>query len=371
MTYRLEELNCRSQRRDFVELPRRYREQIQHFVPPLLGEGLALLDQKRHPFYRHATAKFWLLRDAAGQACGRISACKDNESMAFSGDKQGVFGHFLAPDAEGAAQLLEAARSFLREQGLERMRGPIELSTNYTCGLQIGGFEYQPRIDIPQHPPGQQALIEEQGLTKGKDLLCFQIHRDEADRSRLERGLRLAERRSKAHCRNLDLKRWAAELEALHSLYLRSWSKNYAFTPMTRAEFFHAAKQFKKVYVDGLCQIAEIDGEPIGFILSLPDVNVGIRACNGRLFPLGWIKLLRAIKRTDRFRVMTLGIVPEQRGKGLDSLLITAHFVHTKATRFRDAELSWVLEDNVSMIKPLLAMGGSETIRLRIYEQAL
>ncbi|HMQ21777.1 MAG TPA: GNAT family N-acetyltransferase, partial [Planctomycetota bacterium] len=144
-----------------------------------------------------------------------------------------------------------------------------------------------------------------------------------------------------------------------------------AFAPMTRDEFFHVAKGFRAIYVDGLCQIAELEGETVGFILGLPDINVGIRACNGRLLPFGFLRFLRAMKKTKRFRVMTLGILPEYRGRGLDAFLITNHIEMSVPTGYSDAELSWVLEDNIAMIKPLREMNAAETIRLRLYEQAL
>ncbi|MCB9882770.1 MAG: GNAT family N-acetyltransferase [Planctomycetes bacterium] len=371
MQHTLEVVANRRQRREFLRLPRRYANRMQHFVPPLLHEQQKLLDTKRHPFYRHAEVRFWLVRDGDGQPCGRISACVDRESLAFHRDDTGVFGHILADDAAVAHLLLEAAREFLRERGMRRMRGPIELSTNYTCGLQVGGFDIQPRIDIPQHPPELRGFVERDGLEKGKDLLCFEVRRDNIDMSRLERGNRVAQRRTKATIRNLDRRRWDEELERIHELYVQCWENNYAFAPMTRDEFFHVATGFRQIYVDGLCQIAEIDGQTVGFILGLPDINVGIRACDGRLFPFGFIRFLRAIRKTPRFRVLTLGVLPEYRGRGLDAFLITNHIQMSIPTGYSDAELSWVLEDNLAMIKPLQEMAATETIRLRLYEQAL
>ncbi len=371
MSYRLEVAVSRRQLRDFVEVPRAFAARMSCFVPPLLSEQLKLLDKKRHPFYHHAEARFFLLRDAKGRAMGRISACVDHESTAFHGDRTGVFGHLMAGDAEATEILLDAARGFLREHGMDRMRGPIELSTNYTCGLQVDGFDIQPRIDIPQHPRELQDFVAANGLEKGKDLLCFEVRRDNVDMARLERGNRLAARRSRATIRNLDRRRWDEELERLHGLYVQCWEKNYAFAPMTRDEFFHVAKGFRAIYVDGLCQIAELEGETVGFILGLPDINVGIRACNGRLLPFGFLRFLRAMKKTKRFRVMTLGILPEYRGRGLDAFLITNHIEMSVPTGYSDAELSWVLEDNIAMIKPLREMNAAETIRLRLYEQAL
>lgn len=370
-TRRIEELRTRRERRDFIEVPRHYRSRIREFVPPLLSEQMSHLDVAKNPFFAHADFRMWVLRDGTGTAVGRISACVDRESLAYHGDATGVFGHILGESEEDVALLLDQARSFLRERGMRRMRGPIDLSTNYTCGLQVSGFDLQPRVDIPQHPEGLGAMVEAAGPKKSMDLLCFHIHRRDLQMERLKRGKRVAEKRSGTTCRRLDLRRWTEELATLHSVYVRCWETNYAFAPMTRDEFFNIAKNFRKVFVDGLCQIAEDDGEAVGFILGLPDVNVGIRACNGRLFPFGWLRLLRAVKKTDRFRVITLGVVPEYRGRGLDSQLIMEHIIDSGPTGYADAELSWVLEDNVGMVKPARTIGAYEGMRLRLYEEEL
>ncbi len=370
MGYSIELAATRRQRRTFVDVPRLVMASMPAFVPPLTADELGRIDPRRNPFFEHAESTFWILRDGK-RAVGRISATVDQLALDYAKDQTGVFGHFLAPDAPGAALLLDAAAEFLRAHGLAAMRGPIELSTNHTCGLQVSGFDLPPRIQMNQHPPGQEDLLLAYGLEPCKDLLAFECNRFAADQERLARGRRIATRRAKVQIRNLDLRNFANEVDRLHTVYQRSWAKNFAFAPMSHAEFAHAAKDFRRIACAELCQIAERDGEPVGFILGLPDVNVGIRACNGRLWPFGFVKLLRAVRKTDRFRVVTLGIVPELRGKGVDSLLILEHIERGTGSGYHDCEMSWVLADNVGMVKPLVAMGARESARYRLYEAAL
>ena len=368
--YRIQRVEGRRALKRFVELPRAYRDRMTGFVPPLLGDAIKRLTPGKNPFFEHAESAYWLLLDGE-RACGRISATKDDLALDWCKDGRGVFGHFLAPDEAGAALLVEAASAWLRERGLSHMRGPIELSTNYTCGLQISGFDLMPMIEINQHPPGFEALLLAQGLEPVQDLLAYRLHRSLVDRSRLARGRALAERRSGSTIRNLDGRRFWQDVELLHDLYVRCWATNFGFAPMSHAEFREAAKGFKPLFEPRLCQIAELDGEPVGFIFGLPDVNVGIQACNGRLFPFGWLKMLRAIRRTDRYRVITLGVVPEVRGRAIDMHLVLDHIERNDHTGLDDAELSWVLEDNVGMVKPLINIGAKEAMRHRIFELEL
>lgn len=370
MAYRLEPVRDRRTRRLFVDLPRALLGTMPAFVPPLTSEEVKRLDPGRNPFFQHADSALWILFQGRRPA-GRISATVDRLALEWNEDATGVFGHFLAPDAAGAACLLEAARTFLRGHGLARMRGPIELSTNYTCGLQVTAFDQPPRVQMNQHPPGQEELLREDGLEPVKDLLALCVHRKDLDLTRLERGHRIALRRSRARLRAIDVRRFATEVEILHGVYQRSWSRNFGFVPASREEFRHTARDLKRIVDPRLCHIAEIDGQAAGFILGLPDLNVGIKACDGRLFPFGFLRLLRATKETDRFRVITLGVVPEARRLGLESSLIMEIIEKSMQVGYHDAELSWILEDNVLMLRPLIKMGAVESTRYRLFEQAL
>ena len=178
-------------------------------------------------------------------------------------------------------------------------------------------------------------------------------------------------KRSRVTMRPLDLSNFDAEVEVLWDLYHRIWERNWGFVPMSKGEFRAQAKDLKGFVVPAMAPIALLDGKPIAFGIGLPDANVGIRACNGRLFPFGFLKFLRAMKHVHRIRVLTLGIVPEHRTTGVDSLLVHEIIVRGIERGFDECECSWVLEDNVPMLKPLRDMGAQEYRRYRIYEKAL
>lgn len=370
MPYRLERVSGRRRLREFVDLPRSLLAHLPTFVPPLTFDLLNRIDARKNPFFAHADCAFWILRDGP-RAVGRISATVHRLSLEHHGDKTGFFGHVLLPNADGAGLLLRAATSFLAEHGLDRMRGPIELSTNYTCGLQVSGFDLCPRIDINQHPPGYEALLLAHGLEGTMDLIAYRMNRFDVDVTRLERARRVTEKRTMATIRNIDKRHFWRDVEGLCDVYNAAWSTNWGYSPFSSEEFRHAAKDFKRIVDPRLCQIAEVDGRYVGFILAVPDINAGTIACNGRLFPFGFLRFLRGIKKTDGFRVITLGVVPDMRRTGLDARLILEHIARSRDSGHNDAELSWVLEDNVPMVKPLLSLGAFEAMRHRLYERTL
>jgi GNAT superfamily N-acetyltransferase len=363
-------VQTRKDRKAFVDLPRRLMRDMEAFVPPFTSSLYKRIDPTTNPFFKHAQAGFWLAMER-GVPIGRISATRDELSLAYHGDGVGFFGHPLARDEACMHALFSVAETYLRDKGLHKMRGPIELSTNYTCGLQVTTFGLPPMLEMNQHPEGMDAWHRSYGLEPVKDLLAFRIKEEELDLKRLQRVRGISERRSKARIRTLDLKRFPEEIEILHQVYVQAWEKNFGFSPMSKEEFEAAAKDFRAILDPRLCLIAEQDGEAVGFLLALPDVNQGFRACNGRLFPFGIFSFIWAMRKVHSLRVLTLGVVPKLRGKGLDARLILELIERGLKAGYNEAELSWVLEDNLPMVKPILDLGGHEAQRYRLYEKAL
>jgi GNAT superfamily N-acetyltransferase len=339
------------------------------FIPPLHMQEVADLDPASNPFFRHAESAFWLLlRD--GRPAGRISATVDALSLAFHADHTGVFGHFEAVDAAAAARLVGTAAGFLRARGIMRMRGPVELSTNYRVGCLVEGFDIRPSLGMNHNPPGYGALLEGVGLRKAKDLLVFYAYRN-SDFSRILRLSDVAMRRAGATERALDETRFAEEAELLNELYNRCWERNWGFAPMSEAEFHAQARALRPIFDADLCRIVEIDGKAVGFILAVPDINPAVKACGGRLLPFGWIRFERERRICSRARVLTLGLLPEARRSGLDGALIARIHRVLDVKGYEEAELSWVLEDNLPMVKPLQGATGAAKKRYRVYEMAL
>lgn len=362
---------CDSPRRFLAVLAAFYRDDP-HWVPPLYLTDRKKVDRRRHPFFAHGEGELWLAhRD--GAVVGRISAARDREYDRFHGEAQGTFGHFEAVDEASAHALLDTARTWLREHGATVMRGPIDFSTNYRCGLLIGGDEGPPVVMMPHNPRVYADWIESFGLAKSKDLVALLVTADQLEMSRYERLVARVLQRTPLRARRLDLRRFRSEIEIIWRLYHRIWERNWGFAPMSREEFDAEARDLKAVLVPDLTVVLEReeDGEPVAFAIGIPDVNLAIAACRGRLLPFGWWRFLRTLRGIRSFRTITLGVVPELRGTGVDAVLLERLIAQGLAAGYPRCEASWILEDNVAMLRPLITAGGREYRRYRVYETGL
>ena len=354
----------------FLDLQRRFYRGDPDYVPPMPAGEAWQIDARKNPYFAHAEAEFFAAW-RGDTPVGRISAARDRLHDEFHGDRIGFFGHFEAADADAAAALLATAADWCRHRGAAVLRGPIDLSTNYRCGLLVDGERGPPVLMMPHNPRSYPAMLEACGLRKAKDLLALHVTREQLDLARVDRIVARLARKTQARLRRIDLHHFAAEMTILWDLYHRIWERNWGFVPMTRAEFDAQARDLVRIAHPALMHIAEIGGAPAGFIVALPDANEAIAACRGRLLPFGWLRFLRAMRRVRTVRVITLGVVPEQRKQGLELLLMHAVISQGIAAGFRACEASWILEDNFDMLGPLQTLGHRPYRRYRIYEKAL
>ena len=355
----------------FVRLPWSIYAGDPAWVPPLRREVLRTLDSRHNPFFEHGTIEPWLAhRD--GEVVGRIAAIRNGNHERVWNDGRGFFGFFESiDDASVATALVDAARDRCRDWGLEVLRGPVSPSTNDECGTLVDGFGTPPAVLMPHGRPYYDRLLGDAGLTGAKDLLAYWLDTPrEAAPERLRRASRIARARNpEVSFRAFRKKDFAAELERFKAVYNRAWEKNWGFVPMTDAEIDHMAASLRPVIDPGLVRIAEHGDRPVGFALALPDLNQALRHADGRLFPLGLAKILWHARHIDSARVMVLGVVEEYRGRGLDAVLYEELYEHGIRTGLRGAELSWVLEDNRGIRKPIEeAMGARPYKTYRIYE---
>jgi hypothetical protein len=371
---RIREITGGRDLRRFIQLSWRQNERDPMWVPPLRMALKTVLDRRKHPFHRHADVAYFLA-ERDGRAVGRVAATVNHLYNEFHGERTGFFGFFECDDdPEAARGLLDAAAQWLRERGMDRVRGPFNFSTNdehSSPGVLIEGFDSAPMVMMSHNPPYYAALIEGAGFAKVQDLLAYWFEGMDPPERATRVGERLAQRAG-ATVRSLDMKRFHEEVATIKSIYNAAWSRNWGFVPMTDAEFDHMAKDLKPIVDPHLCLIVEVKGEPVGFSLALPDFNRALKKLpGGRLFPFGIFRVLRERRRIDALRVITLGFKPGYQHLGLGAFLYLQTWRIGVARGYRKAETSWILEDNRDMRSPLESMGGQVYRRYRVFEKAL
>jgi len=326
------------------------------------------------PWFEHGRARAWLAwRD--GRPVGCISAQIDQLHADTWGEPLGYFGQLEAFDDQAIFDaLLDAAASWLAEQGMATMRGPYDLSVNQSCGLLVEGFDTPPMALMGHVQPYYGTRVEAAGLEPVMDLLAYRTESCRPAPAVVERLLRRAGPRLRV--RPLDMACFAEEMMVLQDIFNDAWSCNWGFVPFTRREFQQLGKDIRPLLRPGYVQIAELDGEPAAFVVVLPNFNEYLAGLQSRLAPFGWLRLLwRLRRRVSSARVPLMGVRRAWQGSALGSALAFAVVEAARARLVQDQvqilELSWILETNKGMRSILEAVNAREYKRYRIYERTL
>ena len=355
---------------EFIRLPWSIYRNDPNWVPTLVAEQRKMLDPASNPFFQHARAAYFLAR-RDGRCVGRISAHIDDNSNRFHNEKCGFFGFFECLDDAGAAQaLMDSAGGWLRDRGMEKIRGPFNFTTNDTAGLLLDSFDRPPVIEMTYNPPYYPKLVEGCGLAKAMDLYAYFFDVEKMDRKRIKMLGDRVERHGIAF-RGIDKKRFAQEVKIFKEVYNQAWSHNWGFVPLTESEIDHYADNFKDI-VDPDFVIFAFDREkPVGSLWALPDYNYVIRKLNGKMGPLEMAKFLWYRGRITHARVMTAGVIDGYQHRGIEAGLIGRVFENGVRKGYRTGELSWVLENNVMMNRLAGAVGAKVYKTYRVYEKGL
>lgn len=370
-------VTTKQDRAAFVDLPWTVYADDPAWVPPLKSEVHGLLDPKTNPWFLHAKAQLWLA-ERGGAVVGRISAQVDELVLEHMGAGTGQWGMFEALDGEAAAALIETAEDWLRIQGMSRSLGPFSLSIWDEPGLEIEGFAEPPTVMMGHHRPEYAGWVEAAGYVKARDLITYALDIREWSDPMIDRLIARGEANSRIRIRKVDKARFGEEAALILNLLNDAWSGNWGFVPLTEAEIAFAAKKLKPIIYEDLVRVAEVDGEAVAFMITLPDINELTADLDGRLFPFGWAKLLWRLRnpRTRRLRVPLMGVASKLHNSRIASLLA---FMMIEFTR-RDAvtkygathgEFGWILEDNKGMLSIAQLPGAAINHRYRIYEKQL
>jgi GNAT superfamily N-acetyltransferase len=367
-------VRSRRDRSEFVELPFRLHAIGTPWVPPLRIERKLFLDCRTGPFFKHGDAQLFLAR-RDGRVVGRISAQIDHAFNAYHGNAWGMFGLLeLEDDQEVLDALLEAAASWLAERGRERMVGPMDFTMNDESGILIEGFERDPLVRQPWHPPYYQELCEQAGLTKAMDLLMWEMVIGQREQI-LPIIFELSEALEPKHgitIRKMSRRHLRRELDHFGELYNEAWANNWGFVPYSKEDLDAYAQELHLVYDKPWFMVAEDRaGETVGIAITVPDINQVLKRMNGRVLPFGWWHFLRRRRIVDRCRIGFLGVKPAYQHAGVAAGFYIEHFDMAAVTPIKWGEAGWVLETNRGLNRGMEALGGSVVKRYRMYEREL
>jgi hypothetical protein len=367
----IEELKNNQDLMAFIRCPWEIYKGDRYWVPPLIKDQLHKFSPE-HPFLIHSEMIFFLATKE-GKSVGRIAGIIDHNYIEFHQEKVGFFGFFESiSDPDVAETLLSKVRDWLKGQGMTKMIGPMNPSTNDECGLLIEGFDSSPCLMMPYNPPYYPSLLESFGLKKRMDLYAYLLDESSFLLDRLDHFTkRLGKKEPQLHIRPIDLRHFDEELKIVKEIYNQAWSNNWGFVPMTDEEINLTAKDLKPLVVSDLVLFAYWGEEPVGFSVAIPDYYEVLKRLNGKIGLLGALKFLHYSRKIRKVRVMLLGVKQAFQKKGIEGFLYVETFRNGIKRKYQQAECSWILEENVLMQHGIEAMGGKRYKNYRIYEMSL
>jgi GNAT superfamily N-acetyltransferase len=380
MSIEIERVENKKQLREFIKVPWAVYKDNPYWVPWLYFERLDFFDKTKNPFFEHAEADYFIAR-REGRPVGTIAAILNHRHNEFHDENIAHFGIFeLLDDPEAAEALLDTACGWARDQGTDKILGPANFSSTLEWGMLFEGYDLPPAILMPYNPPYYNDFVEAAGFTKAMDLLAWNNNMVERLQpgglpDKLIRVVNKVKDRYRLTIRPADMKDWENEVGRLKKIYNSAWEKNWGFVPLTESEFDLIEHELKPIIDPRIVFFVERDGEPVGFSLSLPDVNQILHKI--RPGPsvissyIGAGRMLLSKRKTDRIRVFAFGVIEEFRGKGVDGLMYYETSKKSVPCGYRWAEASWILENNDAMNRPIKLLGSEIYKRYRVYEKEL
>lgn len=375
-------VNDKRGRARFVDLGRAFCARVPNFVPQLRAEQLELVDPAKNPFFGHARVQLFIAQ-RQGRDVGRISAHIDELALAMPaqqgfGPGSGFFGYFDAEDEAVARVLLTTAENWLREQGMHRVVGPISLSIWEEPGLLVRGQDHPPMVMMGHHPAHYAGWIEAAGYARAKTLYTYDLDISREFGPLVQRIVKSGQRNARINVRRVDKSRWDEEVATVLAILNDAWSDNWGFVPFSPAEVAYAGKKLRPIIHEELNMIAEVDGKPVAFMLTFPDVNDVLGRIGGKLFPFGWLAMLRWLRhpRGAGMRVPLMGVLKELHNTRMASQLafMMIETIRLEANgKFASTrgELGWVLEDNQGMVAIAETIKSTINREYAIYEKTL
>ena len=369
-------------RKAFVELAFCLNAGDPNWVPPLKQEVYGLITPGKNPWFEHAEAQLFVA-ERNGRVVGRISAHIDHLALAQPaaqglGPGTGNWGMMEAADEAVFQALIARAEDWLRAKGMRRSLGPFSLSVWDEVGLQVNGFDHPPTVMMGHNSPAYRGWVEAAGYAPAKSLYTYELNIAQDFPPLIQRILQSGERNGRIAIRKVNKSRFNEEAVLILGLLNDAWSDNWGFVPLTDAEIAYAGRKLKSIVFEDLIRVAEFEGEPVAFMITLPNLNEVLKSLNGSLFPFGWAKLLWWLRapKVKTARVPLMGVVKRHQASRLASQLAFLMIEYTRRAAIANygtsrAEIGWVLDDNHGMRAMAEAVDSRVNREYVIYEKML
>lgn len=360
---------------DFLQTPFLLHKHDPNWVPPLQITTKHILD-KKNPFYKQAEVILWVAY-IHNKPVGRIAGIINHLHNQYYDEKIAFWGFFEAENSHKiTSALFKQVEQWAIERGLKALRGPMNPSINYECGLQISAFDSKPFVMMPQNPDYYPHLVEQQGYDKIKDLQAWIVNMQDVkiDTKKIQ-IIKALQQKYQVTIRPLNMKNFANEIKLIANIYNDAWGENWGYLPLDLDEFSYLAADLKSIIMPNFVYIAEIAGEPCGFSVAIPDLNqVLLNIRNGKLLPFNFLKLIWNIKIKkviNQGRIPLLGVLKKYQHIPIGGMLYYEYMEAAKLTKCVRGEFSWILEDNIAMQTGLKLVNASHYKTYRIYEKRL
>lgn len=375
-------VETKKDRKIFIDLPFRLYADDPNWVPPLKSEALGLITPEKNGWFSHAKAQLFLAEED-GRVVGRISAHIDTLALTMPpeqgfGPGVGQWGLMEAERQDIFQALLTRAEDWLREQGMTRALGPISMSIWEEPGLLIDGYDHPPTIMMGHAKREYRGWIEWANYRPVKQLMTYEVDITKQFPPIVQRIIKSGEKNARITVRNVDKTKFEEEAAIILSILNDAWRDNWGFVPLTPPEIKDVGVKLKPIVFNDLIRIAELDGRPVAFMITLPDLNEAIKPLNGSLFPFGWAKLLWWLRKPKArtVRVPLMGVVKELQASRMASQLAFMMIEYIRRASVEHygsqrAEIGWILDDNQGMRSIAETIESRVNKVYQVYERTL
>ncbi len=357
--------------RQFIRFPLKLYKGHPFWVPTMESEMKNVLNPHAHPFYQHSQAAFFIAQKGK-KTLGRIAILDNKHYRQQHTDEPGLFYYFeVIEDLEVAKSIFDAGIRWAKDQGLKALVGPKGFAQGDSIGMLAEGFEHMPAMGIAYNMEYYPDFMEKLGFEKESDLLSgYLLAKDYQLPERVHKLAEKIKKRRGFHVKQFsskeELRRW---IPSVREVYNQAFATVPEFVPITEDEVWLIADKILSIADPRLLKLVFKGENLVGFLFAYPNVCKGIQKSKGRIWPLGWLHLMREFKRTKAVDINGIGLLPEHQGLGATAILYTELEKTVRDFDFEYADLVQINETNMKSFGETSNLGANWHKRHRIYKK--